>query len=93
MLEAAGRAVVVLPEHPAVSARLAASRESRSHDEPWRAVCPVIAVPLYQEACSRSCLFRLGLFQDILHLRLDLPHSIELCGFGITAIRLGLFIN
>lgn len=38
-------AVLALPEHPASSARLAASRENRIHDERRRAVCPVIPVP------------------------------------------------
>src|SRR6185295_13743720 len=80
VFEAGCGAVVALLEHPASSARLTASRESRIHGEHWRAVCPVIPVPLYQEACSRACLLILGPCQDIIHLRLDVPqNSLFIC--------------
>jgi hypothetical protein len=42
--------VAALPEHPAVSARLMANKESRTHDEHWRAACLFIPFPLHQAA-------------------------------------------
>jgi hypothetical protein len=44
--------LAALPEHPAVSTRLRASNEGKTHDLPFRSVFVVIPLPPYQTAQS-----------------------------------------